>query len=91
MRKFIRGHQHVSGLQCSLWNRSHHTSVIACLPSKKAAHFFGTIFPSFLNPAGVAFGAGEIGVLGIDVHEIVAFRIHLLELFAAALRENEVT
>jgi hypothetical protein len=39
----------------------------------------------------VAIGAGKIRILGIDVHEVVAFCIHLLELIAIALRKNEVT
>ena len=48
------------------------------------------MFPSFLNPTGVAIGAGEVRVLGIDVDKIVSFRIHLLEFFTAALCENEM-
>jgi hypothetical protein len=62
------------------------------LARKKAAHFFGNYrFQSFLQPAGVTLGAGEVGILRIDVHEIVAFWIHLVECFASALRENEMT
>jgi len=44
----------------------------------------------FLQPAGVAIGAGEIGVLRVDVDEIVTLRIHLVEGFSVALRENEM-
>src|SRR5450432_113450 len=58
---------------------------------KKLRIFSEFIAPSFLQPAGVTLGAGEIGILRIDVHEIVAFWIHLVECFATALRENEMT
>jgi len=44
----------------------------------------------FLNSAGMALGAGKLGILRIDVHEIVTFRIHLIKFFAAALGENEM-
>ena len=40
-------------------------------------------FAAFLQPAGVALGTGELGILRIDAHEIVTFRIHLIEFFAA--------
>jgi hypothetical protein len=35
-----------------------------------------------LDPAGVALGAGEIGVLGIDVEEVVPLEVYFVELFA---------
>ena len=38
----------------------------------------------------MAVRTGELGVLSIDVKELVSFRIYLLESFAAALRENEM-
>lgn len=31
----------------------------------------------------MALAAGKLGILRIDVHEIVTFRIHLIEFFAA--------
>ena len=59
--------------------------------SRQIKRAFTTAKLFFLNPAGVAIGAGEFGVLGIDVHEVMSFRIYLLEFFAPALGKNQVT
>ena len=38
----------------------------------------------------MAIGAGEVVILRVDVHEIVALGIHLIEFLAAALGKNEM-
>ena len=44
-----------------------------------------------LYTAGMAIGTGEIGIRRIDVDKVMALRIDLIERFAAALREDEMT
>src|SRR6478752_1058338 len=44
----------------------------------------------FLHSASMTIGAGEIRVFGVDVKEVMALEIYLLELFAVALREDQV-
>ena len=61
------------------------------LGEKKSCAFFrnaSRLF--FLNAAGVTIGAGEVGILSIDVDEIVAHSADLVQIFSTALGQDEV-
>jgi hypothetical protein len=45
---------------------------------------------SFLNRTSMTTGAGEVQIGRVNVEEIVAVGFELLQLVAAALRENDV-
>ena len=56
---------------------------------KKATHFLESL-PVILNAARMAIAACEVGILSIDVDEIVTNGADLVQVFSTALCQDEV-
>ena len=68
---------------CRDWHYSHVLSLLKRIRQWRTS-------PLFLNGPSMASGAGEVEIGRVDVEEIVAVGLELLQLVAAALRENDV-